>query len=70
MLPSGGATPIQCSATIDLPDEEFDLETGPAGNGLTLYERRGRGQIDVYAMQKDEELNLEQLREELSPQTG
>ena len=52
--------------SIDLPADQFDVETDAARNGLTLYEREGRGQIDVYALQKNEELNLDQLREELS----
>lgn len=52
--------------SIELPDEGFDAETDAAKNGLTLYERGGRGQIDVYAFNNEDELSLEQVRDALS----
>jgi hypothetical protein len=53
----------QFGYSIVLPDEGFDVEA--ERNGLTLYEREGRGQIDVYAFRNDNELSIEQIRDEL-----
>lgn len=51
--------------SIALPDDGFDVEADAERNGLTLYERDGRGQIDVYAFRNDKELSLGQIRDEL-----
>lgn len=51
--------------SITLPDEGFDAETDAEGGGLTLYERDGRGQIDVYAFRNDKGFSLEDIRDEL-----
>jgi hypothetical protein len=51
--------------SIDLPEDGFEVEVDAVGNGLTLYDRKGRGQIDVYAFRDDEELNLRRIRAEL-----
>ena len=52
--------------SIDLPDDGFDVEADTTKNGLTLYERDGRAQIDVYAFKNEEGLSLEQVRDALS----
>lgn len=55
----------QFGYSIVLPDEGFDVEADAERNGLTLYEREGRGQIDVYAFRNDKELSINQIRDEL-----
>jgi hypothetical protein len=52
--------------SVELPADGFDIEPDPARNGLTLYERDGRGQIDVYGVVNEEGLSLTQVREALS----
>lgn len=51
--------------SVTVPDDGFDVETDPQRNGITIYERDGRGQIDVYALRNDKELSLAQIRDEL-----
>ena len=51
---------------VEIPDDGFEAEADPARNGLTLYERGGRGQIDVYAMSNEQGLNLDEVRDVLS----
>lgn len=52
--------------SVIVPDEGFDIEADPARNGLTIYERDGRGQIDVYAIRNDHGLSLAELKSALS----
>lgn len=52
--------------SLSVPDDGFDIETDPSRNGLTIYERDGRGQIDVYAIRNDDGLGLQELRSALS----
>jgi hypothetical protein len=52
--------------SIDLPDDGFDVEVDATKNGLTLYEIGGRGQIDVYAFENEQQLSLAQVRDALA----
>jgi hypothetical protein len=51
--------------SVALPDDGFDVEADAERSGLTLYERGGRGQIDVFTFRNDKEFSLEQIRDEL-----
>ena len=52
--------------SITIPEDGFDAELGPGRNGLTIYERDGRGQIDVYAIRNDDGLTLSEMKAALS----
>jgi hypothetical protein len=52
--------------SVTIPEDGFDVEVGPANNGLTLYERNGHGQIDVYGIRNDDGLTLTEMKVALS----
>lgn len=43
------------------------METDPKRNHLTRYEQWGRGQIDVYGIESDQQLSLVEMRRALPP---
>ncbi|MEO6013247.1 MAG: hypothetical protein ABIQ30_06650 [Devosia sp.] len=52
--------------SINLPGRGFAVEAVGAKHGVTLYERGGRGQIDVYASDNLARLELREVRDALS----
>lgn len=52
--------------SIDAPDDGFETVADPARNGLTLFERDGHGQIDVYAVDNTDGLTLGEIRDAIS----
>jgi hypothetical protein len=52
--------------SVAIPEDGFDVETDPSRNGLTIYERGGRGQIDVYGIHDGAGLSLAQMKAALS----
>jgi hypothetical protein len=52
--------------SVSIPDDGFEIETDATRNGLTIYERDGRGQIDVYAVRDEDGLSLIELRAALA----
>jgi len=52
--------------SVSIPDDGFHIEIDPSRNGLTIYERDGRGQIDVYGVTDAAGLSLTELRAALS----
>ena len=56
----------QFGYSVQLPDDGFEVETSPERNGVTLFEIDGRGQIDVYAVEVDQQQSLAEIRRTIS----
>ena len=56
----------QFGYSVQLPDDGFEVETSPDRSGVTLFEIDGRGQIDVYAAEADEQLSLAEIRQAIA----
>ena len=52
--------------SVSVPNDGFDIEADPSRNGLTIYERDGRGQIDDYAIGNEDAVALAALKLALS----
>jgi hypothetical protein len=52
--------------SVSIPNDGFEIETDATRNGLTIYERGGQGQIDVYAVRDEDGLRLIELRAALA----